>query len=93
MTEINEDDPIYKAIDSGGGQTCNINGVVSALDAAGYAIVPKDPTPATIERMAKGIQLANNNSTGMKFTDLTRAMACMAYMEAVRVVGEQPQPK
>ena|SRR5215468_951155 len=38
--EINEDHPIYKAIDRGGGQTCDIPGVLRELFAAGYTIVP-----------------------------------------------------
>jgi hypothetical protein len=35
-------DPIRDAIDKGGGQTCNIEGVLLELDAAGYVIVPKE---------------------------------------------------
>ena len=43
---ISEDHPIYKAIDSGGGQACDIRGVIRELNAAGYAIVPATPTDA-----------------------------------------------
>lgn len=41
---MDENDPIYKAIDLGGGQTCDIEGVVRELGRAGYAIVPKEAT-------------------------------------------------
>lgn len=53
MIEIDEDDPIYQAIDKGGGQTCDIAGVIRELAAAGYVITrgwqpietaPKDGT-------------------------------------------------
>lgn len=37
---LEEGNPIYDAINSGGGQTCDINGVVMGLYAAGYTIVP-----------------------------------------------------
>lgn len=47
MTEIDEDHPIYKAIDRGGGQTCDIPGVLRELEKAGYAIVRK----SEIERL------------------------------------------
>jgi regulator of RNase E activity RraA len=49
IRELEEGHPIYVAIDRGGGQTCDINGVVRALDAAGYVIVPKEPTAKIIE--------------------------------------------
>lgn len=35
-------DDIRNAIDTGGGQTCDVEGVLRALDAAGYMIVPKN---------------------------------------------------
>ena len=41
---IDENDPIYKAIDIGGGHSCDIEGVVCELDKAGFVIVPKEPT-------------------------------------------------
>lgn len=41
MKRLDEDDPIYKVIDKGGGQACDINGVWRALDEAGYIIIPK----------------------------------------------------
>ena len=34
-------DPIWEAIDDGGGQACNIRGVLQTLDERGYKIVPK----------------------------------------------------
>lgn len=40
---MDENDPIYKAIDDGGGQTCDIPGVVKSLEAAGYMIVKVGP--------------------------------------------------
>lgn len=42
------DDPIMKAIDKGGGQECDVAGVLRSLDAAGYAIVPKEPSVAML---------------------------------------------
>lgn len=39
MNPLDENDPIYIAIDKGGGQTCDVNGVVRALEEAGYEIV------------------------------------------------------
>lgn len=41
---IDEDHPIWKAIDRGGGQAVDIAGVINALEAAGYVVVPKEPT-------------------------------------------------
>ena len=38
---IDEDSPIWQAIDTGGGQVCDIAGVLHELDKAGYGIVPK----------------------------------------------------
>lgn len=42
MTEIDEDHPIWQAIDRGGGQVCDISGIIVELDRAGYTIVPKE---------------------------------------------------
>jgi hypothetical protein len=39
---MDENDPIHKAIDTGGGQTCDIPGVLRELRAAGLQIVPRD---------------------------------------------------
>jgi hypothetical protein len=41
---INEDHPIYRAIDRGGGQCCDVPGIITQLRAAGYVIVPVEPT-------------------------------------------------
>ena len=41
---MTEDHPIWLAIDTGGGQTCDIAGVLRELNRAGYVIVPKEPT-------------------------------------------------
>lgn len=49
---IEEDDPLYKAIDKGGGQTCDIQGVVRELEASGFVIVRKEP-PAYMNGQAK----------------------------------------
>lgn len=38
---MDENHPIYKAIDRGGGQTCDILGVIRELDKAGFVIVPR----------------------------------------------------
>lgn len=35
-------DKIRDAIDTGGGQVCDINGVLRELDKAGYVVVPKE---------------------------------------------------
>lgn len=43
---ISENHPIWHAIDTGGGQACNIRGVIRELHKAGYAIVPRIPTEA-----------------------------------------------
>lgn len=37
--------PIWQAIDRGGGQTCDVAGILVALDNAGYVILPKDAPP------------------------------------------------
>lgn len=39
---MNEDHPIYKAIDKGGGQVCDVAGVIRELKASGYVIVPHE---------------------------------------------------
>lgn len=39
-------DPIRNAIDSGGGQSCDVEGVMRALNSAGFVIVPREPTRA-----------------------------------------------
>lgn len=41
---LDENDPIYKAIDLGGGQDVDIPGVLNELDKAGFTIVPKAET-------------------------------------------------
>lgn len=35
-------DVVKAAIDFGGGQVCDVSGVIKALDEAGYKIVPKE---------------------------------------------------
>jgi hypothetical protein len=42
MTEIDEDSEIWRLIDHGGGQTCNVRGVLRALEEAGYVIIHLD---------------------------------------------------
>lgn len=44
---LDENDPIYKAIDLGGGQTVNIPGVLNELDKAGYEIRKRPFIPST----------------------------------------------
>ena len=46
---IDENDPIYKAIDIGGGMCCDIPGILCELDKAGFVIVPKEPTDAMLK--------------------------------------------
>ncbi len=41
MSEIGENHPIYRAIDDGGGQCCDVAGVLRELKSAGYQIVPQ----------------------------------------------------
>lgn len=41
--EIKEGHPIWEAIDSGGGQVCDIEGVLRELNKAGYTIIPRMP--------------------------------------------------
>lgn len=41
MDNIDEDHRIWKAIDHGGGQTCDVRGVLRELDKAGYKIIEK----------------------------------------------------
>lgn len=41
---ISENHPIWHAIDNGGGQACDIRGVIRELYKAGYVIVPREPT-------------------------------------------------
>jgi hypothetical protein len=45
-------DAIRDAIDKGGGQTCDIEGVLRELAAAGFVIVPKEPTEEMIPHSA-----------------------------------------
>jgi hypothetical protein len=49
MRQTDEDHPVYNAIDKGGGQVCDIAGIFRELHAAGYVIVPIDPTDKMIE--------------------------------------------
>jgi hypothetical protein len=42
-------DQVLKAIDHGGGQACDVAGVIRELNAAGYVIVPREPTKSMIE--------------------------------------------
>jgi hypothetical protein len=56
--ELDESDPLYIAIDRGGGQTCDINGVVRELEAAGFAIVKKEP-PSYMHSEAKATYRMN----------------------------------
>ena len=63
---MDENHPIYKAIDRGGGQTCDIAGVIRELDKAGFVIVPRmksmtDKKPElVIETAARAIYEARN---------------------------------
>lgn len=50
---MDETDPIYKAIDSGGGQTCNVAGVIRELNAAGYVIVKSSQVDGTRAALGK----------------------------------------
>lgn len=49
IQQMEEGHPIYDAIDRGGGQTCDIKGVIRELNKAGYSIVPKEPTEAMLQ--------------------------------------------
>lgn len=40
-TGIGEGDPIWEAIDTGGGQTCDVQGVLRVLHERGYVIVDR----------------------------------------------------
>lgn len=55
--DLDEDDPIYKAIDKGGGQTCDVAGVIRELMAAGFLIVSKDEFERLQEREHEAEQL------------------------------------
>ena len=50
---MNESNPIYQAIDFGGGQCCDIPGILRELDKAGFVIVPKVATPAMLSASDK----------------------------------------
>jgi hypothetical protein len=47
---ITEGHPVWAAIDRGGGQTCDIAGVLRELACAGFCVVPIDSAPALPER-------------------------------------------
>lgn len=40
---------IERAIDIGGGQVCDVPGVLRELEKAGFVIVPREPTEAMID--------------------------------------------
>ncbi len=42
---------IENAIDMGGGQVCNVLGVIRELAKAGFVIVPRNATPKMLEAM------------------------------------------
>jgi hypothetical protein len=92
IRELEEGHPIYVAIDRGGGQTCDINGVVRALDAAGYVIVPKEPTAKMIE---EGSCVDGKHSA----LEIWRYMVEAAVGETVQpprldaAPGQAPQPE
>lgn len=48
MAEPSFRDQIIAAINNGGGQTCDVEGVLRALMAAGFVICPREPTEAMI---------------------------------------------
>lgn len=48
QNNISENHPIWIAIDEGGGQVCDIPGIIRELNKAGFSIVPYKPTPAMI---------------------------------------------
>jgi len=50
---MDESNPIYQAIDLGGGQCCDIAGILRELDKAGFVIVPKVATPAMLSASNK----------------------------------------
>lgn len=64
---MDENDPIYQAIDRGGGQTCDIEGVVRELAKAGYVIrkLPVDWTPTSrSERIRAAVANIINDDGG-----------------------------
>ena len=95
---MNEDHPIYKAIDSGGGQCCDISGILRALDAAGYVIVSRKPAGATslVEHVARASFACWNERRGLSYTfeDLAPGehefalLHARTMIEAMRVTPE-----
>ena len=69
--EMDENNPIYQAIDLGGGQVCDISGVLRELDKAGFVIVPKEPTNKMI---AAALDDHNERRGKQSYTDAYRAM-------------------
>jgi hypothetical protein len=58
-----EDGPIWNAIDIGGGQTCDIAGVLRELTSAGYVIVKAEPkTVSLLGRLDAVAALKPNDS-------------------------------
>jgi len=47
---MDENDPIYRAIDRGGGQVCDVPGIIRELQRAGFVIAPIEPTEEMIEK-------------------------------------------
>lgn len=48
---MDETDPIWQAIDLGGGQTCDVNGVVREVKRAGYVIVERRLLQDALEKL------------------------------------------
>lgn len=69
---------IEEAIDLGGGQTCDIPGVLRELDKAGYVIVPKSLIRAYDEYVAL-LAKGERNTFGLAY-----ARGCRTPKEAVR---------
>lgn len=79
--DLDEDSPIVKAIDRGGGQTCDIAGVLRELDVAGYVIVPKEPTEAMMKAAFGPIMLGGRG--GPLTADFVRREASLAVYRKI----------
>jgi hypothetical protein len=88
---MDEDHPIYKAIDKGGGQACDVKGVIRELLEAGYVIVPHDISNEACDKALGATKnwrdIQGNNKTVSREKMRRRwRQACIVYKQDLRAI-------
>lgn len=84
--QMDENHPIYKAIDLGGGQVCDIPGVLRELTKAGYVIIKTDVHDELVAALeAMTLNMANDRKEYRDCHKQARAALAKAKQEIPNV--------